>query len=149
MIRTIATVFALTLTTSAALAAEPDNLILPPGFHAQVVADGIASLRHMAVRDDGVIYASTHVAVVAAAPRVPVSSPCTWTPITRPTRSIISPTSPAALASAIYKGALYTTSTTDIYRFTLKPGEVIPSAAPDVVVTGIAGGRLQQPHYYF
>src|SRR5580698_603221 len=63
MIRTIATVIALTLTasaaTSAALAAEPDNLILLPGFHAQVVADGIASLRHMAVRDDGVIYAST------------------------------------------------------------------------------------------
>ena len=25
-----------------ALAAEPDGLVLPPGFHAEVVADGLA-----------------------------------------------------------------------------------------------------------
>ena len=42
-----------------AIAEEPDGLILPPGFHASVVAEGLGPLRHMAVRPNGDIYAST------------------------------------------------------------------------------------------
>jgi hypothetical protein len=42
-----------------AFAAEPDGLTLPRGFHAQVVADGLQNLRHMAVRDNNTLYAST------------------------------------------------------------------------------------------
>jgi hypothetical protein len=46
-------------TSATAMAQEPDGLILPPGFHASVVAEGLGPLRHMAVRPNGDIYAST------------------------------------------------------------------------------------------
>jgi hypothetical protein len=42
-----------------AFAEEPDGLILPPSFHASVVAEGLGPLRHLAVRPNGDIYAST------------------------------------------------------------------------------------------
>ena len=41
---------------SPALAAEPDNLVLPPGFHASVIAEGLGAARHIAIRDNGDIY---------------------------------------------------------------------------------------------
>ena len=36
-----------------------DGLVLPQGFHAQVVHDGIKGLRHMAVTKSGDLYVST------------------------------------------------------------------------------------------
>ena len=42
-----------------AAAEEPDGLTLPPGFHASVVAEGLGSIRHLAVRGNGNIYVST------------------------------------------------------------------------------------------
>src|ERR1700743_2172329 len=47
------------LLATPALAEEPDGLVLPPGFHASVVAEGLGPLRHLAVRPNGDIYAST------------------------------------------------------------------------------------------
>src|SRR6185436_5641385 len=41
------------------LAAEPDGLKLPPGFHATVVAEALGPVRHLAVRDNADIYIST------------------------------------------------------------------------------------------
>src|ERR1700748_2252847 len=52
----IAFVFAL---TAPAFAAEPDGLILPPGFHASVVAESVGPARHIAVRGNGDLYIST------------------------------------------------------------------------------------------
>ena len=49
----------LIVTGAPALAAEPDGLMLPPGFHAGVVAEGLGAIRHMAIRDNGDIYVST------------------------------------------------------------------------------------------
>src|SRR5262245_38911942 len=40
-------------------AEEPDGLTLPPGFHANVVAEGLGQIRHLAVRSNGNIYVST------------------------------------------------------------------------------------------
>src|SRR6188768_3980659 len=34
-----------------AFAQEPDGLVLPAGFHASVVADGLKGVRHLAFRD--------------------------------------------------------------------------------------------------
>ena len=44
---------------SPAFGAEPDNLVLPPGFHASVVAEALGPARHLAIRDNGDIYVST------------------------------------------------------------------------------------------
>ena len=50
--------FAMGIASGPALAAEPDGLILPPGFHASVVAEGLGPIRHMAIRGNGDIYVS-------------------------------------------------------------------------------------------
>ena len=42
-------------------------------------------------------------------------------------------------AIAIYKGALYTASAGTLYRFKLKGGELVPSAAPEVMVSKLPG----------
>ncbi|MFZ5608340.1 MAG: PQQ-dependent sugar dehydrogenase [Pseudomonadota bacterium] len=41
-----------------AQAGESAGITLPPGFHAQIFADNLGRVRHIAVRDDGVVYAA-------------------------------------------------------------------------------------------
>src|SRR3569623_1570550 len=41
--------------------AEPDGLVLPPGFHASIVSEGLGPIRHLAVRPNGDLYISTPV----------------------------------------------------------------------------------------
>ena len=43
-----------------ALAAEPDGLTLPPGFHASVVAEGLGPIRHMALRGNDLYVSTRH-----------------------------------------------------------------------------------------
>src|ERR1700761_8020449 len=45
--------------TAPVLAAEPDGLVLLPGFHATVVGDLGNAVRHIAVRDNNTLYVST------------------------------------------------------------------------------------------
>src|SRR6185437_14929020 len=52
---------AATLAAGTSLAAEPDGLTLPPGFHATVVADGLTGVRHLAFGANGDLYVSTQV----------------------------------------------------------------------------------------
>src|SRR5207344_1673133 len=54
MTRTLSVAFFALLAAAPALAAEPDGLILPPGFHATVVAEGVGPVRHMAVRGNDI-----------------------------------------------------------------------------------------------
>ena len=42
------------------MAAEPDGLTLPPGFHATVVADGLGPIRHMALRGNDIYVSTRH-----------------------------------------------------------------------------------------
>src|ERR1700761_7028578 len=54
-----APLLALGVAAPAALAAEPDGLVLPPGFHARVVEDVGKNARHIAIRANGDMYIST------------------------------------------------------------------------------------------
>ena len=58
--KTLLAVFAATLAATPALAAEPDGLILPPGFHANIVADGLKGVRHMAFGSNGDLTEAEH-----------------------------------------------------------------------------------------
>src|SRR5215472_17514231 len=59
--RSFPIILLLGLVATPALAAEPDGLTLPDGFHASVVVDSLGPVRHMAVRGNGDIYVSTPV----------------------------------------------------------------------------------------
>src|SRR3569623_3738241 len=60
MIRTLSVAFVALMATAPALAAEPDGLILPSGFHATVVAEGLGPVRHMAVRGNDIYVSTRH-----------------------------------------------------------------------------------------
>ena len=47
MVKTLSVAFVALLAAAPALAAEPDGLTLPPGFHATVVAEGEIGRAHV------------------------------------------------------------------------------------------------------
>src|SRR5690349_20056508 len=53
--------FLLVLAAGLAFAAEPDGLVLPEGFHAGSVPEGLGPIRHLAARPNGDLYISTPV----------------------------------------------------------------------------------------
>jgi glucose/arabinose dehydrogenase len=131
------------LCTISANAAEPDGLTLPPGFHATVVNAGIgAHARHMALDGRGDIYVST---VDFAAFTNPKAPPTGIIVLHQDAQQKMVPvghfsTVENGTGIASYKGSLYAASPTSIYRFNFKGGELIPSAPPEVIVSGMPLG---------
>src|SRR5580693_4360604 len=107
----------------AAQAAEPDGLVLPQGFHADVVADGIKGLRHLAITPDGTIYATTRSDGIAAlkldkdhhagAPQFFAKDVGSGTGI------------------RLYHGVLYASSVSTVYRIKLDKN-LVPAAQPEI-----------------
>jgi glucose/arabinose dehydrogenase len=126
------------LTALAVMAAEPDGLTLPPGFHATVVTETLGNqTRHMAFRDASRLYISTeqqekdapnagiialHLDVHHHADKMEHFS------------SIDNGT-----AIAIYKGALYAASADTLYRISLSGNALVPTAQPETVVVDVPG----------
>src|SRR5262249_6405529 len=127
---------ALVVASGLAIAAadQPDGLVLPPGFHAAVVAEGLGQIRHLAVRSNGDLYLSTpqnqqgkgggiiavHTDVNHHADRiehfgtVDGGTGIRWT-----------------------NGRLYASSPTAVYRFTFAGDELVPTKEPEIVLDGI------------
>jgi glucose/arabinose dehydrogenase len=121
-----------------ALAAEPDDLKLPPGFHATIVAEGLGeSTRHMAFRDASHLYVSTE-RQSKDAPNVGIIALHLNAGHVADKTEHFS-TIDNGTGIAMYKGALYTTSEDTLYRFKLKGDELVPSAAPEAIVSGVPG----------
>jgi glucose/arabinose dehydrogenase len=126
--------FALSMAGVAAAATEPDGLVLPTGFHATVVAEGLGPIRHLTVRDNGDIYVST---------RHPRNQPSLGIIALRlgadhkATQTEHFSTVDQATGIRVYKGALYAASPTGIYRFPLEANALVPTAAPQTIVDGL------------
>src|SRR4051812_28100094 len=60
MFRTLSVAFVAVMAAAPALGAEPDGLILPPGFHATVVAENLGPIRHMALRGNDIYVSPRH-----------------------------------------------------------------------------------------
>ena len=119
-----------------AFAEEPDGLTLPPGFHASVVAEGLGHLRHLAVRANGNIYAST--GGEGGKPEALVAIE-------------LGPDGKAAKVEhfsdvnggtgiGIYRGMLYAASGTAIYRFAFQDGALVPQGAPETIIANLPRG---------
>lgn len=119
-----------------AAAQEPDDLILPPGFHASVVADGLGPLRHLAVRANGDIYASTGgeggkpegLVAIALGPDGKVA------------RSEHFSTVNGGTGIGLYHDMLYAASGTAIYRFHFAGDALLPEGDPETVVANLPRG---------
>jgi glucose/arabinose dehydrogenase len=122
---------ALIAASASSPAQQPDGLTLPAGFHATVVAEGLGSIRHMAVRDNGDIYVSTRhgrdqPSVGLIALRLGPDHKATQV-------EHFSDIDPAT-GIRIYKGALYAASATKIYRIPLDAKTLVPTASPQIIV---------------
>jgi len=116
------------------LAAEPDGLKLPPGFHATVVAEALGPVRHLAVRDNGDIYISTpkdqrssgggiialHLDAAHKADQVQHFG-----------------TVEGGTGIRFYNGALYAASPSAVYRFTFSGSTLVPTKEPEIIVDGM------------
>jgi glucose/arabinose dehydrogenase len=120
---------------SPALAAEPDGLTLPPGFHAEVVADGLGSIRHLAVHGRDLYVSTRHgrdepttgIIAVRLGPDHKAAEAVHFSDVDQGT------------GIRIHDGALYAASATAIYRYPLGD-TLVPAAPPAVIVSGLAPG---------
>ena len=125
----------LVLTTGFALAAEPDGLILPPGFHASVVAEGLGPIRHLAVRENGDIYVSTPVDK-----QNPGSGIIALRLGPHHEAATVQHFGTVAGGTGIRfdRGALYAASASSVYRFTFAgKSALLPGNDPEIVVEGM------------
>src|SRR6185437_3643262 len=133
------TIIVLTFLAGPCLAAEPDDLTLPAGFHATVVAENLGPVRHLAIRDNGDIYLSTgrgvardggdgiiavHIGAGHKADRVEHFG-------------VVD----GGTGIAIWHGALYAASPSRIYRFSFHGNALLPDPEPTVIVDNIAKSK--------
>ena len=132
----IAAALIATFAAAPALAADSAGLSLPPGFHATIVADGLgAGARHIAVRSNGDIYIATrpgrrnptHTGIIAIK----------LGPDHKAAQIEHFSSIDGGTGLRLYKGALYAASKDALYRFTFKGNELVPSAAPEVIVADL------------
>lgn len=132
--KTLLTLLAAASTLGLAVADQPDGLILPPGFHASVVAEGLGPIRHLAIRQNGDIYVSTpkdqqnrgsgiialHVDAHHKADRIQHFG-----------------TVDGGTGIRFDRGALYATSASGVYRFTFSSDALVPTKDPELIVDGM------------
>lgn len=110
-------------------AAEPDGLILPPGFHAEVVVDGVKDgLRHLAVAPNGDLYANTRkngLMALQLDKGQKAGEP-----------QFFAKEVGGGTGIRIWRGALYASSVSAVYRIKLDKN-LVPSAAPRKIIDGM------------
>jgi glucose/arabinose dehydrogenase len=139
MKRALAAALFLACATAPALAAEPDGLTLPPGFHATVVAEGLGAVRHLAVRGNGDIYLST------GRGTSPQGGPGIIAlhlgPDHKADRIEHFGVVDGGTGIRIWHGALYAASASRVYRFAFHGDALVPDSEPVVIVDAIPKSR--------
>ncbi|HWY61662.1 MAG TPA: hypothetical protein VNW15_07150 [Rhizomicrobium sp.] len=125
---------ALVMAAAPALADEPDGLKLPSGFHASVVAEGLGPIRHMAFRDNGDLYVSTPRARTGIGGGILAIH---LNPDHTAGQSEHFGVVDGGTGIRFYRGALYATSPSRIYRIALPKAGLVPKDEPQVVVDGM------------
>lgn len=112
-------------------AEEPDGLVLPPGFHASIVADGVVGARHLAFRKNGDLFVSTrgHDAQGIVALRLDTNH--------KVDKEEYFGDVSGGTGIRFYKDALYASSPTAIYRFRFDGHALVPSLPPTTIVEGL------------
>jgi glucose/arabinose dehydrogenase len=136
-------IIAIALAASPALADEPDGLLLPPGFHATVVAEGVGPARHLAIRRNGDIYISTRHAADGAATGIVALR---LGPDHRALEMRSFGNVDGGTGIRFEGGTLYASTPTSVYRFRFDGDELVPRTAPELVLDGMpSGGFANRP----
>jgi glucose/arabinose dehydrogenase len=127
-----------------ALAAAPvSEITVPPGFTAEVIHEGVGPARHITVRPNGDLYISTR---APSGGEKAAEAPGTIIALRdtdgdgRPDQIRRFGEVQGGTGIRFHGGALYVASATAVYRFTFKGDELVPTAPPQVIVTGLPTG---------
>ncbi len=158
ILRLAATALALALCTAGsprlAVAAPPASegcagsdggILLPPGFCATVFADNLGHARHMVVAPDGVVYVNTwsgaYYRTAPPAGGFVIALKDTkgdgHADVVRRFGDDVAQGSAGGTGIAIYGNALYVEQNDKILRYRLQAGSPVPTAAPEVIVSGL------------
>ncbi len=141
----------------AALGAEPvhassgckggnGGLTLSPGFCATIFADNLGHVRHMVAAPDGTLYANTWSGrYFANSPTPPGGFLLALKDTTGSGKAdvirrfgvTVEEGGTGGSGIALYNGALYAEENSRVLRYPLQPGEMIPTAGPTIVVSGL------------
>jgi len=130
--RALSVAFIALLAAAPALAAEPDGLILPPGFHASVVAEGLGSIRHMALRGNDIYVSTRHGASQPSAGIIALR----LTPDHKVLQTDHIAGADQGTGIRVHNGALYASTSTGVVRFALDD-MLVPKSAPETIVDGL------------
>ena len=125
-------------------ACDPDNggLILPEGFCALVVADGLEGARHLDVTADGDIYVHLR-GSRGREPNPPGGGVVALRDADGDGRAeVVQRFSDHYGTGLQLRGDyLYVSTTTEVYRYRMTPGELVPRGEPELIVSGFPEQR--------
>jgi len=127
---------------------QGDNggITLPPGFCATVFADNLGHARHITVAPNGVVYVNTWHSIYFKDKSPPEGGFIVALQDTtgQGKANVIKRFGPdlkqgsnGGTGIRLYNGALYVEMNDRILRYTLTPKSIIPTAAPEVIVSGL------------
>ena len=118
--------------------ADNAGLVLPPGFCARVIADSLGFIRHLAVNRNGDVY------VAMRNIRLNLGGIIALRDSNNDGRmDVIEKISDIpGMEIAVRNGYLYFASDTDVYRFTLTNGELVPKQPPEIIVRDLSVQEL-------
>ena len=115
---------------------DPDNggLFLPGGFEAVVVADSLGPSRHLAVNDNGDIYVKLRASYPDGSNVALRDEDGDGKADIIKKFGIYTDSMGYGTAMRIHNGYLYFSSTGDVFRVQLKPGELLPDTAMELIL---------------
>lgn len=118
------------------LKGDPDNggLMLPNGFEALVVADSVGAARHLAVNDNGDIYVKLRASYPDGSNVALRDEDGDGKADVIKKFGLYTDSMGYGTAMRIYNGYLYFSSTGDVFRCKLKPGELVPDTALELIL---------------
>lgn len=118
------------------LKGDPDNggLMLPNSFEALVVVDSLGSARHLAVNDNGDIYVKLRASYPDGSNVALRDEDGDGKADVIKKFGLYTDEMGYGTAMRIYNGYLYFSSTGDVFRVKLKPGELLPDTAMELIV---------------
>jgi glucose/arabinose dehydrogenase/mono/diheme cytochrome c family protein len=127
-------------------AADNGGITLSPGFCASVFADNLGHARHLVVAPNGVVYVNTWSGRYYGNDTPPACGFLVALQDTKGTGradvvirfgSGVESGNHGGTGIALYKGALYAETNDRIVRYALPAGAIAPTAAPEVIVSGL------------
>ncbi len=132
------------LACAASFAADNDGLVLPKGFTATVVHEGVGVARHIAIRDNGDLYVTTHqLAFLGFDPAKRIGIVALRDTNGDHVPDVVEHFSELdGTGVAIYKGMLYVSDDVGVYRYHFDGNALLPKQPAETVVGGFPLERM-------